>query len=185
MRDIPSHRQNDAYSICSALDATPFLCGALPCKDMHRIVTIPVPWSYYASLREINNAKILFIMNGIGLQKIILRKEMYDGSYFKNSWLNKVFITLSPPVATLLFSDAVHSTIIPRPKCIYIKRTLSTYKWHSTCNVLPATERNSFSLLWTSHTLYFHHDAIMPKRALSTILHILPLVLIQLIIIKM
>lgn len=69
MREIPSHRQNDAYSICNALEVTQLLCGALSCKDMHHIVALSVPSSYFASLREINNAKIPFIMDGIDSQK--------------------------------------------------------------------------------------------------------------------
>lgn len=115
-------------------------------------------------------------------KKIIHSKKMYNGSYCKTRLLNKAFITLNPPVTTLLFSDTLHSTVIPRPKCICNKGTSSTYEWHSTFNILPATEINPSSL----HILCFHHDVMMLKRrALSAILYILPPVLAQVISRKM
>lgn len=92
---------------------------------------------------EINNAGVPFIMNGLCSKKIHSEK-IYKGSC-KIILLNKAFITPNPPVTTLVFSGALHNATIPRPKCIYNKGTSSTYEWHSTFNILPATEINSSS----------------------------------------
>lgn len=127
MREILSHRKIDVYSICNAPSAPSFLCGTFSCKNMHHIVTIPVSSSYYARLREINNARVPFIMNGPCSWKNPTQKphnkKMHNGSYYKNNLLNKAFTIFNPPVTTLLFSDALQNTVIPRPNCIYSKET--------------------------------------------------------------